>query len=203
MAADADPRGRALLVELLAPLTHDAGSITDALLARFGTIARVVATDEATLVSLGIERNAVRQIIVSRRLIQHILRAPLLARPQLGNLSAVIDYLTVEIGHSPVETLRVLYLDSANRLIDELVQVGEVDNVPVSVRAIVHRGLLVGAAGLVLAHNHPSGDNAPSRSDREVTRTLARVSSALGMTLIDHLVIASSEVRSLKADGVF
>lgn len=184
-------------------MTPDAGSLVESLLARFGTVGRVIATDAATLISLGVDPRAAQQITASHMIMQHVLKAPLLHRPVLDNLASVIDYLSVEIGHLPIEMLRVLYLDSANRLIDELVQAGDVDNVAVSLRAIVHRGLIVGAAGIVLAHNHPSGDTAPSRSDRDVTRTLARISTALGITLIDHLVFAAAEVRSLKADGVF
>ena len=184
-------------------MTPDAGTIADILLSRFGALGRVIATDAATLVSLGVGLPAAQQIAASRKIMQHVLQAPLRDRPLLDNLSTVIDYLSLEIGHSPVETLRVLYLDSANRLIDELAQSGDVDNVAVSVRAIVHRGLVVGAAGVILAHNHPSGDTTPSRTDRDLTRALARVSGALGITLIDHLVFSAAEVRSLKADGVF
>ncbi|MCA1200142.1 hypothetical protein K9B35_19415 [Sphingomonas sp. R647] len=163
----------------------------------------MLSTDGETLSSLGLDPQVTRQITLSRALLRHVLRTPLLERPLLGNLQAVIDYLANEIGHCPVETLRVLYLDSGNRLIDELVQTGEVDHVPLSVRAILHRGLIVGAAGIILAHNHPSGDNAPSRADREITRTLARVGSGLGISLIDHLIIAGSQVRSLKAEAIF
>jgi DNA repair protein RadC len=114
----------------------------------------------------------------------------------------VVDYLSHEIGHASVETVHVLFMDSGNRLIDEMVETGDIDSVHVDIRMIVQRALIVGAAGIILAHNHPSGDNHASKADREVTRALARAVSGLGIVLFDHLVISGREARSLRAEGV-
>lgn len=202
MAADDDPRGRRHLVQFLEPLSGDAIAASDHLLARFGTVQRILASDEDTLLGLGVEQSVASQIALTRALLRHVLKAPLLDRPLVANLAAVRDYLSHEIGHASVETLHVLFLDSGNRLIDELAQRGEVDHVHISIRAIVQRALLVGAAGLILAHNHPSGDNAASKADRDVTRALARALSPLGIKLFDHLIIAGPVIRSLRAEGV-
>ncbi len=202
MAANQDPRGRGLLVELLAPVTSEPETVSDQLLARLGSLPRILATDEESLKAIGTSPRVARHIALSRAVLQHVLKARLADRPLLASLSAVRDYLTIEIGHASVETLHILFLDSRNRLIDELVQYGEVDQVHFSIRAIVQHALIGGAAGLILAHNHPSGDNAASKADREVTRTLARALFPLGIKLFDHLIIAGCEVRSLRAEGM-
>lgn len=202
MAQGADPRGRELLVELLARLIPDGENVADRLLGRFGTVSRIIASDEQSLRTLGVGEIAVRQIGLMRALLRHALRTRLLERPLVGDLSRVIDYLAHEVGHASVETLHILFMDSGNRLIDEMVATGDIDSVHVGIRAIVQRALIIGAAGIILAHNHPSGDNHASKADREVTRALARAVSGLGIALFDHLIIAGPEVRSLRAEGV-
>jgi len=176
--------------------------VSDQLLARLGSLPRILATDEKCLKAIGISPQAARHLALNRAVLRHVLRARIVDRPLLASLSAVRDYLTIEIGHAPIETLHILFLDGRNRLIDELVQCGEVDQVHFSIRAIVQHALIVGAAGLILAHNHPSGDNAASKADREVTRTLARALFPLGIKLFDHLIIAGCEIRSLRSEGM-
>lgn len=60
----------------------------------------------------------------------------------------------------------------------------------------------LGAVGLVLAHNHPSGDATPSAADRDVTRRVAAAGRVLGIRLMDHLVVGDSETSSLAAEGI-
>lgn len=151
---------------------------------------------------MGLDQVIVGQIGLMRALMRHALRAPLIERPMVGDLAQVVDYLAHEIGHGPVETLHILFMDSSNRLVDEMTETGDIDSVHVGIRAIVQRALINGAAGLILAHNHPSGDNHASKADREVTRALARAVAGLGIVLYDHLIIAGREVRSLRAEGV-
>ena len=59
----------------------------------------------------------------------------------------------------------------------------------------------VGAAAVILAHNHPSGDPTPSQQDREVTERVARAGRVLGVPLLDHLVIGRSTYVSMAARG--
>lgn len=60
----------------------------------------------------------------------------------------------------------------------------------------------LGAVGVVLAHNHPSGDATPSAADRDVTRRVAAAGRVLGIRLMDHLVVGDSETSSLAAEGL-
>lgn len=69
------------------------------------------------------------------------------------------------------------------------------------VRAVVTDALSFDAAGVVMAHNHPSGDPTPSLADRETTRLLARALDPLGIRLIDHLVLARGGAASFQALG--
>jgi DNA repair protein RadC len=106
------------------------------------------------------------------------------------------------IGFRCEELLVVLFLDSRRRQIDrEIVAVGRPDSVEFDLRRILLRAIGRGASGIIVAHNHPSGDPRPSQSDMDVTRRLADASQALGICLFDHLVVAGGEVRSAMFGG--
>ena len=73
---------------------------------------------------------------------------------------------------------------------------------PVEPREILRRALLGKAAGVILYHNHPSGDPTPSREDREFTRRLAAASEAVGVRLIDHIVVGREGCVSFREAGL-
>ena len=132
----------------------------------------------------------------------HALRREALQGPVLGDSKAVMDYLFAVMAHEPLEQLRVLYLDSRNRLLlDETAITGSVNIAPVYPREIVRRSLEVGATALILAHNHPSGDTKPSSEDIRVTRLVAKAGEALDIRLHDHVIVARSGWISLRAAG--
>ena len=79
--------------------------------------------------------------------------------------------------------------------------VGGCGQVRLSVRCIVADALAFGAAAVVIAHNHPSGDARPSERDLAFTRALVRSLAAVEVRLVDHLVIAGEAVTSLRASG--
>jgi DNA repair protein RadC len=101
------------------------------------------------------------------------------------------------------ETLAIAHLDGARRLIELVVVPPEApDHVDLPVRRIIEDALRLGAQGLVLAHNHPSGDAQPSWDDVEATRELAETGARLGIRVYDHLIFAGEETCSLRALGL-
>ena len=101
------------------------------------------------------------------------------------------------------EMLVILHLDEAQCVIalDER-PAADGDTVDLPMRDIFHVALRHGAAGLVVAHNHPSGDPRPSRADIEATRRLAETAANLGIRLHDHLIFAGGECRSFREMGL-
>ena len=101
------------------------------------------------------------------------------------------------------EKLAVLHLDAERRLLGfvegRLAAKAEL-NLPI--RAIVADALRFGSAGLILAHNHPSGDESPSAADVEATKRLATVLGELGVALHDHLVFAAGRISSFRLLGL-
>ena len=71
-----------------------------------------------------------------------------------------------------------------------------------TLREIIKRAMDLGAAAIIVVHNHPSGDPKPSRADIDITRLLADAGKKLGVTLHDHLIIAANGHASMKALGL-
>lgn len=77
-----------------------------------------------------------------------------------------------------------------------------VESIHVPMRLVAADALALDAVGVVMAHNHPSGNPAPSADDLAVTRRLARTLEALGIRLFDHLVFAGGSVSSFRGLGL-
>jgi DNA repair protein RadC len=101
------------------------------------------------------------------------------------------------------ETLWVAHVDSQSQCIHLATYGGQgIDHVDFPVREIICDAALRGSAGIVLAHNHPSGDTAPSLSDRRATKRLALAAEAIDLTILDHLIFAGSNCSSMRRMGV-
>ena len=101
------------------------------------------------------------------------------------------------------EMLAVAHLDPQRRLVElVVVESGASRHVDLPVRRVVEDALRFGSAGLVIAHNHPSGDAQPSWDDVEATRELAETAARLGIRIHDHLIFAGEEVCSLRGLGL-
>ena len=125
-------------------------------------------------------------------------------RDLLGEPGLVKEYLRRVRGDGAQERTGALFVNARNRLLkdDPDIYRGTLDRAVVEPREILKRALLVNAAGVILYHNHPSGDPAPSREDREFTRRLAAASESVGVRLLDHIVVGRSGCISFREAGL-
>jgi DNA repair protein RadC len=100
------------------------------------------------------------------------------------------------------EKFIALLLDGRHRVLrEEVVSQGTLTASLVHPREVFRPALREAAAALILVHNHPSGDPAPSAEDREVTRRLVRAGELLGVRVLDHVVVAERGFCSLQREG--
>ena len=116
---------------------------------------------------------------------------------------AAADLLAPVFADASGEKLAVLHLDAERRMIalEEHAVSGD-DEIVLPMREIFAAALRHGAAGMVIAHNHPSGDPRPSRADKAATQRLAETADTLGIRLHDHLIFAGGESRSFRELGL-
>ncbi|MBL8658564.1 MAG: DNA repair protein RadC [Rhodospirillales bacterium] len=134
---------------------------------------------------------------------RRVVRCEIVGRPVLSSWSRVVDYCRACLVDAATEQFRLLFLNRKNELIaDEVQGRGTVDHTPVYPREVVKRALELGATALIMVHNHPSGDPAPSRADVEMTIEIRDAADKLGIALYDHIIVAKSGATSLKAQGL-
>ena len=207
LSAGADALADYELLELLLFGTiprRDTKPIAKALIHRFGSFAGVVNASPEALAQLpNVGAAAVVGIKTVQAAVHRVLREEVRGRPVLKDWRRVLDYCRALMGHEPTEQFRLLFLDSKNALIaDELQQTGTVNHTPVYPREVVKRALELGALAIIMVHNHPSGDPAPSRADIDMTREVAKAAASVGIQLHDHLIIGRTEHASLKSLGL-
>lgn len=190
------------MVEVLRPL--GAAGFADALISEFDSVAGTLAAGPVAQARiLGTGHPAIAHFRMIREVMLLVLRAEAAKAPILGTSQALVDYLTADMAHLPAERLRVLFLNAKNRLLrDEFVGEGSVNEAPVYPREIIRRALEVGATALILAHNHPSGDPAPSPGDIEATRRTLDAARALEIRVHDHVILTRAGWSSFRALGL-
>jgi DNA repair protein RadC len=203
--ADAMPDYELLELALFAAIPRrDVKPLAKSLIDRLGGFAEVLSAPRARLLEIdGIGETVVTQLKIIEAAALRLARKKVLNRPALNSWAALIDYCTAAMARSEREEFRVLFLDRKNTLCaDEVLTRGTIYHTPVYPREIVKRALEVGAAAIILVHNHPSGDPTPSRADIDMTRNVTAAAKALGITVHDHLVISRSGHASFKALGL-
>jgi DNA repair protein RadC len=101
------------------------------------------------------------------------------------------------------EVFRVLLLSRANRLIKEVtISEGTLDASIVHPRDVFREALLESAAGVILLHNHPSGNPNPSEEDIRITKQLVEAGRVMGIKVYDHIILAGEDYRSLADEGL-
>jgi DNA repair protein RadC len=96
------------------------------------------------------------------------------------------------------ETLRIIHFDRRRRVLAIAEYAGKPTYVCLPVRTVIADALRLGTTGLLLSHNHPSGDPTPSRADIAATRVLARAADALGIRVHDHIVSGNGRSISFR-----
>ena len=100
------------------------------------------------------------------------------------------------------ESLWVAHVDDRARCLHVSRHVGDDSGAAFPIRTIIADAAVHASAGIVLAHNHPSGDSTPSDSDCRATRRLVTAAEALDCTILDHLIFAGAQCTSLRAMGL-
>jgi DNA repair protein RadC len=133
-----------------------------------------------------------------RALTQRLQEAPVFDSP-----GSVKDYLSLHLGGHEHEVFAVLFLDSQQRLLqlEEMFR-GSLTQTSVYPREVVKRALALNAAGVVLAHNHPSGAAEPSRADEYLTQTLRSALALVDVRVLDHIVVGRGQAVSMAERGM-
>ena len=190
------------MILFLALPRRDTKPVVRALLTRFRTFGGVVGAPPAELLTVeGVGEAGVAALKLVQASALRMMQKEIVAQPVLSTWDKLTDYLTAAMGHERVEQFRVLFLDGRNRLIaDEIQGHGTINHAPAYPREVVRRCLELHASAVILAHNHPSGEPAPSREDVVLTNEIARAASMMGIAVHDHIIVGNGKWLSFRSE---
>jgi DNA repair protein RadC len=191
------------LLELL--LTYsiprkDTKLLAKTLIKQFGTFAGVIDQPKERLLQIdgvgdktSIFLSTIRASL-TRYLEQKVEKARTISKPE-----DVAEFLRIQLGANQRECLMILCLNDAKRLVHhDIVIEGTVNKAPFYPREIIKTALIHNATGLIMVHNHPSGDPTPSENDHRITGMMEELVREFSITFHDHLIVTPRSAFSLK-----
>ncbi len=185
------------LLELLLTFSiprRDVKPVAKKLISTFGSLPGVLDADQKELEKLsGVGSMSASLIRLVKELYTTYLAVNLHKQDALSSPEAVINFSRVKLSGLSNEAFMVIYLNVKNEVIDyALLQEGTLDNVAVYPRRIIETALSHHASGVILVHNHPSGNPMPSKEDKLLTKDIVDASLALDIRVLDHLIVGSN-----------
>jgi DNA repair protein RadC len=151
----------------------------------------------------GIGPHSIFGIKFTQAVAREFLKEKSLEKPVCGSSQEIYDYFYHSMRDLKKEVIKLVYLNSQNQIIEikDLSQ-GTVDSSFVYPREVMEGAIRCSAVSLVLVHNHPSGNPAPSESDKDLTRDLVYAGAMLQIKILDHIIIGDNRFFSFAAEGL-
>jgi DNA repair protein RadC len=126
-----------------------------------------------------------------------------LHQQKIASSKSVFELMQPILGELPHEEFWIIYLNNSNKVIQkEQLSKGGITGTLVDVRLVLKKALEVGATGIILVHNHPSGTLKPSEADRNLTQKLKMAVESLDIKVLDHLIITEKAYFSFADEGL-
>lgn len=180
-----------------------AAAIADRILATAGSLRRLGALDVGVLQAVpGVGIATAARVLAALELGRRAAAEGGVDRPLIQGPGDVFRRLGPRLRDLVQEEFHALLLDTRHRVLREvLVTLGTLDASLVAPREVFRLAVVEGAAAVILVHNHPSGDPTPSPDDRAVTRQIAEAGRALGIPVLDHVILGDGRFTSLAEEG--
>ena len=170
------------------------------LISRFGTVARALeASSEALTSALGDKTQATAKICAARQLMRFAVNEQLVGSAVDPVDPRLHQYLRTKLLNPNEERMQAVYVDHKGLyLTGETIARGTTNALLIRIRHVIHRALDLGASGLLIAHNHPSGSCLPSDADRRSTTRLRSIAAAMELHVIDHMIVSTNGIYSME-----
>lgn len=191
-------------VELLSlTLQESIGShVIQGILSKINTMEELLHITTHELEAEGIKSQSAEQFLAGLELTKRIYASPSRVKVLLSSPDAVADFLMPQMRYLDREVFKCLYLNQKKHLMFmETVSIGSLSSSIVHPREVFKPAIKRSAAGVILAHNHTSGDPSPTMEDIAVNNKLIEAGRVLGISVMDHFIIGDQRWVSLKQLG--
>jgi len=198
--------GALSIAEVIAAVlqTPDALCQAQRLLVRFDSLRSLLNANEAELVQVeGIGPITAARIKAALELGRRMCLEIPEERLMIRSPTDIATLLMADMGHLEQEHFRVMLLNTRNGLLHQYdAYVGSLNSSHIRVADVFREAVRWSAAGMIVAHNHPSGDPTPSPEDVQVTRNLVQAGSLMDIELLDHVIVGHQRFVSLRERGL-
>ena len=200
---DLEDRERIELLLSLALPRQERKKVAKACIQKFKNLRGFLAASPKELTQAGITLPCMFSIKLLHELPKAVLKEKIIEKPVHSCARDVFDYLQYSMQNLKKEIFKVLYLNNGNQIINaaDLFE-GTLVSIPIHTREIIENAINYRATRLIFAHNHPSGDPTPSKSDKRLTRDLVFIGMIMEIRVLDHIVIGSDEYFSFADEGL-
>lgn len=170
----------------------------------FGGISGMLHADAKSLANIkGLGPAKQAELMAVVELSRRALQEQMAQKPILDVPATLLDFVRLKIGSKPYESFMVLFVDATQKLIaaEEMFR-GSLSVTTVYPRDVALRALHHHAAGVILAHNHPSGEVEPSHADMSLTSKLRAALGLLDIVVLDHVIVSHDKALSMSAEGL-
>ncbi len=179
---------------------YSAIGMAEHIIAKFSGIRGLVSASVEELSSikgLGIAKSA--QIKAMIELGKRLARAAAESRVSIRNPQDIVDYVNPYLRDEPKENFMALFLNTKNEVLKtRTITVGILDSSLITPRELFREAIAMNSASVIVAHNHPSGDPAPSKEDIALTRRLIESGKLIGIDVLDHVIVGDNKWISLR-----
>ena len=157
---------------------------------------------ESPLAIEGIGDKKAEKLYALNELLNRLLEMPRIYRDVIKTPRDAFEILK-NMRYETKERFMILCLDTKNHVIAmPTISIGNLNSSLVHPREVFKEAMKYAVSGIILAHNHPSGDPTPSKEDIQITDRLVKSGNILGIDVLDHIVIGDGVYRSLKEEGL-
>lgn len=119
-----------------------------------------------------------------------------------NNPKSIVNFFKEEMRHLRQEHMKLILVDTKSQLMREsTISIGTINSTAISPRELLVEALKIGAVGMILIHNHPSGDPSPSLEDIQFTKRMKMAGDLVGVELLDHIIIGNNAYISFNESG--
>ena len=170
---------------------------------QFGSLRGIIEASPEELQQSGITPLGTLCIKLISEIPVRVLKQRIVGKPIYQSSQEFFDYLYYSMRGLKDEVFKVIYLNSRNQIIETLdLFKGTLNSIPISPREIVESAVRYRAVSMIFAHNHPSGDPTPSKSDKQLTRDLVFIGGVLQIKVLDHIIIGDNGHFSFNGEGL-
>ena len=169
----------------------------------FGNLRGVLSASPRELGEAGLCAKCIFSIKLLQEVPKEYLKEGIIEKFVYQSPEEIFDYLCYSMRDLKNEVFKVIYLNNRNQIVDtaDLFE-GTLDSIPIRPREIVQSTIKHSATRMIFAHNHPTGDPTPSKSDKQLTRDLVFMGMILEIKVLDHIIIGENRYFSFADEGL-